>query len=289
MRKTLVSFIAAAAISTTLGINAHAEEIVVKKGDTLSELAQKYDVSISDLQKANGLQSDLIFVNQKLTISPDEYYTVLAGDSLWKIAQQFNVAVSDIQSWNNITGDLIHPKQQLLIKKSGSIQKATQYPTTPPNKVEQQQQPRKQDVKLKANTSNKEAVSGQQPTQKPLEPAAPVQEKPNAKPKQDAPAPAESATKTLTMTATAYSEDCKDCSGVTATGFNLGENPDAKVIAVDPNVIPLGTKVYVEGYGYATALDTGGAIKGNKIDVFIPNESEAKQWGVKQVKVQILD
>lgn len=284
MRKTLVSFIAAAAISTTVGINAHAEEIVVKKGDTLSELAQKYDVSISDIQKANGLQSDSIFVNQKLTISSDEYYTVVAGDSLWEIAQQYNVALSDLKSWNSLTSDLIHPKQQLLIKKTGSAPNATLAHTTDPNK-----QSNKQDVQEQANKSIKEVVSEEQkPTQKPVEKVAPVQEE-VAQSKQVTPASSESATKTLTMTATAYSEDCDDCSGITATGFNLRANPDAKVIAVDPDVIPLGTKVYVEGYGYATALDTGGAIKGNKIDVFIPNESEVTKWGVKQVKVQILD
>ena len=71
------------------------------------------------------------------------------------------------------------------------------------------------------------------------------------------------------VTATAYTASCSGCSGTTATGINLHANPNAKVIAVDPNVIPLGSKVFVEGYGYAIAADTGGAIKGNKIDVFI--------------------
>ena len=53
--------------------------------------------------------------------------------------------------------------------------------------------------------------------------------------------------------------------------------------------IPLGTKVFVEGYGYAVAADTGGAIKGNKIDVFIANKSQAYKWGRKKVKIRILD
>ena len=61
-----------------------------------------------------------------------------------------------------------------------------------------------------------------------------------------------------------------DVQEYTATGLILNNNPNAKVIAVDPSVIPLGTKVYVEGYGYAVAADTGGAIKGHKIDVFFP-------------------
>ncbi|MEH6943982.1 ubiquitin-like domain-containing protein [Bacillus sp. JJ722] len=93
----------------------------------------------------------------------------------------------------------------------------------------------------------------------------------------------------LTVTATAYTAYCNGCSGLTATGFDLRSNPNAKIIAVDPRVIPLGTKVYVEGYGYAIAADTGGAIKGNKIDVFFSSKSSAYQWGRKQVKIRILN
>jgi uncharacterized protein YabE (DUF348 family) len=88
---------------------------------------------------------------------------------------------------------------------------------------------------------------------------------------------------------TAYTAYCNGCSGRTATGFDLRANPSAKVIAVDPNVIPLGTKVYVEGYGYAVAADTGGAINGHKIDVFFPTKAEAFRWGVRKVKVKILE
>jgi uncharacterized protein YabE (DUF348 family) len=88
--------------------------------------------------------------------------------------------------------------------------------------------------------------------------------------------------------ASAYSPYCKGCSGNTATGINIRSNPNAKLIAVDPRVIPLGTKVYVEGYGYAIAADTGSAIKGNKIDLLMPTENAALRWGRKVVKIRIL-
>lgn len=91
------------------------------------------------------------------------------------------------------------------------------------------------------------------------------------------------------VSSTAYTASCNGCSGHTATGINLKSNPNVKVIAVDPSVIPLGTKVYVEGYGYAVAADTGGAIKGNKIDVFFPSKSDAYRWGRKTIKVKILN
>ncbi|QPC48471.1 DUF348 domain-containing protein [Mangrovibacillus cuniculi] len=93
----------------------------------------------------------------------------------------------------------------------------------------------------------------------------------------------------FTVSSTAYTAHCNGCSGVTATGINLRNNPGMKVIAVDPNVIPLGTKVWVEGYGYAVAADTGSAIKGNKIDVFFAEKSQAYRWGRKSVTIRILD
>ncbi|KHE71578.1 G5 and 3D domain-containing protein [Halobacillus sp. BBL2006] len=95
--------------------------------------------------------------------------------------------------------------------------------------------------------------------------------------------------KTLYMHATAYTANCAGCSGVTATGINLKANPDRKVVAVDPSVIPLGSKVWVEGYGYAVAGDTGGAINGNRIDLFVPSKSKALSFGSRNVKVKILD
>lgn len=90
------------------------------------------------------------------------------------------------------------------------------------------------------------------------------------------------------VTATAYTANCFKCSGTTKTGINLLANPTIKVIAVDPRVIPLGSRVWVEGYGNAIAADTGGDIKNNRIDVFIASESKAKQFGVRNVKVKVL-
>ncbi|AYV69285.1 MULTISPECIES: 3D domain-containing protein [Niallia] len=90
------------------------------------------------------------------------------------------------------------------------------------------------------------------------------------------------------VTSTAYShQDTK--SDFTALGYNIKKNKNMKLIAVDPAVIPLGSKVWVEGYGEAVAGDTGGAIKGHKIDVLMPSTSKAKAWGRKTVKIKILD
>ncbi|MCM3721764.1 3D domain-containing protein [Solibacillus isronensis] len=94
--------------------------------------------------------------------------------------------------------------------------------------------------------------------------------------------------KTIKMSATAYTANCKGCSGITKTGLNLRKNPSLKVIAVDPKIIPLGSKVWVEGYGIAVAGDIGSAIKGKKIDLFMSKKSTAKNWGRKTVTVKLL-
>ncbi len=99
----------------------------------------------------------------------------------------------------------------------------------------------------------------------------------------------ESSAKEFYVGATAYTANCNGCSGRTATGLNLLVNPNAKVIAVDPRIIPLGSKVYVEGYGYAIASDTGGAIRGYRIDVFFSSKADAYRWGNRKVKIKVFN
>ncbi len=95
--------------------------------------------------------------------------------------------------------------------------------------------------------------------------------------------------KELFMNSTAYTAQCAGCSGITATGINLNTHPELKVVAVDPSVIPLGSRLYIQGYGYAVAGDTGGAIKGHRVDLFFPQQSKALDWGRRTVKVNVLD
>jgi 3D (Asp-Asp-Asp) domain-containing protein len=90
--------------------------------------------------------------------------------------------------------------------------------------------------------------------------------------------------RTMRMVATAYHPFDPGCHGITATGVRARKG----IIAVDPRVIRLGTRVYVEGYGYAVAADTGGAIKGNRIDVCFESHGEVRTWGRKTVTVTIL-
>lgn len=93
---------------------------------------------------------------------------------------------------------------------------------------------------------------------------------------------------TFSMETTAYSFSEAGASPFTASGIDL-RTYQGGVIAVDPSVIPLGTQVYVEGYGVAIAADTGGAIKGNIIDLHFRTVGECYSWGRRyNVKVTVL-
>lgn len=90
----------------------------------------------------------------------------------------------------------------------------------------------------------------------------------------------------LTMRASAYGPSGNGRWGMrTASGMRPGYG----VVAVDPRFIPLGTRLYIEGYGTAVAGDTGGAIKGDRIDLGMESDGEASQFGRRRVRVIILD
>ncbi len=88
----------------------------------------------------------------------------------------------------------------------------------------------------------------------------------------------------LVMEATAYTEDDPGSTGYTASGHRLQRG----MVAVDPDVIPLGTQLYIEGYGYAVADDTGGDIVGNRIDLAMDSTNEAINFGRRDVVVYVL-
>ncbi len=148
-------------------------------------------------------------------------------------------------------------------------------------KAAEEAQQEQTQTNVNQNTSTNQSVSKPSTTtpstpQPAPQPAPSVEDKPT------------STGKVLYMESTAYSYTEPGSSYYTAMGIDLRQN--SQVVAVDPNVIPLGTLVEVEGYGIALAADTGGAIKGNILDVHLGSVEACRQWGRRfNVKVTILD
>ena len=99
-------------------------------------------------------------------------------------------------------------------------------------------------------------------------------------------AKAATANKELICSTTAYTSGA---GSMTASGRVVERNPNGiSTVSVDPNVIPFGTYLYIEGYGYAVAADKGSSIKGNEVDVFFNSDSDCNNWGRQTVKVTVL-
>lgn len=230
--------------------------------NSITYAATNYPVPIHDGNSAEQYVSeDFAQLNATVAVNDqqeDVVYTVAEGDNLYRIALAHDIPLDTLMNENDLTGYVIYPGQELKVtgEEASSVSE---------NENEGDVQ---EDVVIATNT----------PTPPPMEPKEEV-----------APPESEETAKELVVTATAYTAYCTGCSGTTAYGIDLRANPDQKVIAVDPRVIPLGTRVWVEGYGEAIAGDTGGAIKGNKIDVFIPSYDNAIAWGVKTVKLKVLN
>ncbi len=94
--------------------------------------------------------------------------------------------------------------------------------------------------------------------------------------------------KVLNMTATAYAPGPLD-NGKWDTKTYVGSKVRSGVAAVDPRVIPMGTKLWIEGYGKAVAEDQGSAIKGNRIDLVFNDRQDALDYGIQKVKVYVLN
>lgn len=284
MRKLVAALSAGIIITGTAAttVSADANEHKVESGESLWKIAAQYDTSVQNLLDINDLKSEVIHPKDVIKVSEsgedgeETVYTVEKGDTLSAIAKEFNVSVSDIKEWNNLSSDIIVIGNELSIngtaEEAVAEQPAVEEEPAEEPAVEEEaaEEPAAEESEPAVEqTSNEEAAASE----------SEEQSSDNGSPQGE----------TISVEATAYTADCNGCSGVTATGVDLNQNPNAKVIAVDPNVIPLGSEVYVEGYGYATAADTGGAINGNKIDLHVPSQDEAVNFGRQQVNVTIVE
>lgn len=91
----------------------------VKRGDTLTEIAQRYQVSVTQLRRWNGIRDDKIIQGQQLQLWPlgaPSWYVVRSGETLSEVASQFDVSIATLRRLNGISGDRIYPGQRLMIR-----------------------------------------------------------------------------------------------------------------------------------------------------------------------------
>lgn len=229
-----------------------------------------------------------------VTVSAEEY-DVVKGDNLWNIAKEYDTTVENLVEMNELKTTVIQPKQILIVDDKYIVEEKDTLASISEhfdvsvedlkewNDLKNHWLRTGQELKVYDVSTKEDVPKSKVTTKKKSEP------KVEKKAKQESKTQKESEGKTIAVTATAYTAECDGCSGITYTGVDLNNDRNAKVIAVDPNVIPLGSKVYVEGYGYATAEDIGGAIKGNRIDLHVPTKKEAYSWGRQSVNITILD
>jgi LysM repeat protein len=116
--------------STAFAANASAMTYTVQNGDTLYSIAQKNNISVTEIKKANNLTSNVIYVNQTLEVpskpgyksqvsalKASNTYTVKTGDTLIKIANTHKVSLAELMVWNRIRGHIIHPGQKLVVSR----------------------------------------------------------------------------------------------------------------------------------------------------------------------------
>ncbi len=247
-------------------------------------------VQVSEREEIHHMKKHIIALAALATLSvgaagqasASSVHTVESGETLWSISQEANVSVEELQTLNGLNSTRIYPSQKLKVEDKMEehvvVKGDTLFEIAKNNNLSVDELKNKNGISSdiirpgeKLVVEGSKTTSAQSSTNNVMKKAVAT------------------ATNEMTVTATAYTAYCEGCSGVTASGIDLRSNPDKKVIAVDPTIIPLGTRVWVEGYGEAVAGDTGSSIKGKRIDVFMENEQDALNWGRKTVTIKVLD
>ena len=134
MKGKLATVATAAIVTSAFGATtAFADSYTVQQGDTLTQIAKKFNTTVSNLKQWNGLKSDQINAKQTLTVSKSaslevkstkqtNTYTVVPGDTLMKIANKYEISLAELMTWNQLKGSLIRSGQVLKVSESGNVE-----------------------------------------------------------------------------------------------------------------------------------------------------------------------
>lgn len=226
-------------------------------------------------------------------------YTIQWGDTMWGISQAIDISVDILVNVNDIDNrSLIHVGSTIYLSRDLSVisvqngdEEVVSFDVSNGDAVETET-PEEVEEAAEGNVVEEavveEAVEGnvveetvvEEPAEEAVEQTQPAEES-------TAQTSSSENGRWMTVEATAYSRNQPVLSNYTFTGIDLREN--SRVIAVDPNVIPLGSTIYVPGYGEYIAGDTGGAIIGNRIDIHFESLDSAIQFGRQNIDVQVFE
>ncbi|HHV38481.1 MAG TPA: DUF348 domain-containing protein [Tepidimicrobium sp.] len=306
---------------------------VVSYHSTVEDLLKSEEIVLADGAYINLPLDAKLEHNSHIIIKQPKYYTLIIGKEKEEV-KSVHVNVKDILKDLNISlgkNDYTIPSLSEDVPNGGEIQvfrvkevvenveksiphekivNKSDKLDIGVSKVVQKGQDGIKNIEIKKVFENDKLVSedilGEEVVKKPIPEIVEEGTKEKTTPKNSAPSKPQMASrgglnarKIVTMTATGYDLSFASCGknpgdrgyGITASGTRARRG----TVSVDPRVIPLGTKLYIESldgtkdYGYAIAEDTGGAIKGNRIDLFFDTASEARRFGRRSVKVHILN
>lgn len=286
-RKSLLAMTLSISVAS-LAAPAYAATYQVQENDSLWSIAQANQISLEAMINANlTVDADNLAVGQTLTlpVSTEHTYAVQKGDTFWKLARYWNIPLDRLMSANPD----IHP----LNLYPGLVIDLPRDDSAAPK-----------EAKLAADKATAPAAAEETASQA----AAPEASAPQAS--ATAPQPAAQANTVTTASGQAYTYS-KVIKAKASAYSNAHEengwgpidyfgNPlELGTIAVDPSVIPMNSTVYITGYDsnglpqgglIGKATDQGSAIKGNKVDIFMPGTPDkVRQFGIQDVTVYILD
>ncbi|HZK23889.1 MAG TPA: LysM peptidoglycan-binding domain-containing protein [Oscillospiraceae bacterium] len=260
----------------------------IARGETLNMIAKEYGISLEQLINDNNINNpNIIYVGQVLTFSEEKdnsqdseallTHTLQRGETVWELAKHYNAQVSAILTANKITDPTKLEVGRELVIPQGSKPSGSKNTT-------RVLAARGSDSTSQSSGSNERRVISRNGRNI-------------------------SFTQGYKVSATAYcagtaasgcpidSKGRSVCTGsyndgITASGRRAvagdGSEANPHLVAVDPKTIPLGSRLYIDDYGFAVAADTGGAIKGKRLDLLLPSHQTALKFGRRQLQIYLL-
>ncbi|WP_225743178.1 3D domain-containing protein [Marinilactibacillus sp. Marseille-P9653] len=260
-------------------------------GNTSDASAQEMSADNWEPRTVSEISSEIAAQKENQDGNDAIEYTFQWGDTLWGVSKATDVSIDKLAKVNDIDNrSMIQVDTKIYLSGDSSIisvennDEVVSYDVSEEEVVETET-PQEVQESVKEEVVEEEAVTEETPeATETTAPEAPSEDISTSS--SEAQASAQSG-RTVSVEATAYSLNQPELGNITYSGIDLRQNPN--VIAVDPSFIPLGSRINVPGYGEFIAGDTGGAIKGNRIDIHMTDIQQALQFGRRSIEVQIIE